>query len=581
MRQLIAEEFGVLPGDFRETTGRVRSMLEQVTDGEETELVFGSGVYHFYPDYAPEKLLYISNHNEDTIKKIAFDLEEKHHLRLCGNSAVFLFHTDIIPFYLRKCEDVEIEGITIDYQRPAYSQGKIIELEKQRMVLSISPKEYPYRIMHGKLYFEEECGLTELYSGCLEMDEERHAPVCQGRDISFNRPYSSSYGAFFREAGEGLVEITLTGDQEFLPTSRVGNDLILRHHWRTHPCFYVLESKDTILKDITIYHCTGMAVIGQFTENMMIERVNLIRHPKKQRVFTATADGFHFVYGKGTIHIKDCFLENQLDDPVNIHGIYGRIHKVISDREVLVELVEPDQKGVCLGYRGDSFAVLDNRTMLEKGWTDLEEITMLNRDYIYMKWKTPIPMMKKGFVVENKSYVANVIIEGCTFRNNRARGLLLTSAGDVLVQNNRFEVPGAAILIEGDSNYWFESGATRHIVVRHNKFVDCSYVGGWGKAPIQVSPSACVWEDEVRYHKYLELSNNTFICFDDRLVNATNLERLVIKGNQIIRSHTFPPVAGKPLELTGVLEVESDLEITDIGKEACGEKEEETDGNTV
>ena len=96
-------------------------------------------------------------------------------------------------------------------------------------------------------------------------------------------------------------------------------------------------------------------------------------------------------------------------------------------------------------------------------------------------------------MVENKSYVPDVLIEGCIFRNNRARGLLLTSAGKVVVRNNRFQTPGAAVLIEGDSNYWFESGATRNILIEENEFDNCAYVSGWGMAPVQVSPSALVW----------------------------------------------------------------------------------------
>ena len=107
----------------------------------------------------------------------------------------------------------------------------------------------------------------------------------------------------------------------------------------------------------------------------------------EERIFTATADGFHFVYGGGKIHIKDCLLENQLDDPVNIHGIYGRIHKVLSRREILVELVEGMQKGVRLGRKGDRFGVVDNRTMLEKESSVIGEIFMVNKDYQYLAFE--------------------------------------------------------------------------------------------------------------------------------------------------------------------------------------------------
>lgn len=556
MRQIQVKEFQILPGDFRENTLKLRKLLDECRAcEEETEILFEEGVYHFYPDYAEEKLLYISNHDEDTIKKIAFDLTGCRNLTLRGNKTEFRFHTDILPFYIHSCENVTVEGITIDFQRTGYSEAVIRELEPKRMVMEINKEEYPYEILHGRLFFRGENFFCEMTHGCLEMDAERMAPVYMGHDISFNRPYSWSYGAVFKELSEGLVEVTLMGDREFLKTSKVGNHLILRHHARTHPAFYVTYSKNTVLRDIMLYHCTGMAVIAQFDENLTMERFDIRIHPVKKRVFTVTADGFHCIYCKGQILIKDCFLENQLDDPVNIHGIYGRIHKVLSDSEVLVELVEGMQKGVPLGKSGETFGVINNETMLDVSAEVLAEHKMLNRDYQYMRFAKPVKGLQEGFVVENKDYAPDVLVEGCTFQNNRARGLLLTSAGEVIVRDNTFRSAGAAILIEGDSNYWFESGATKSILLEKNRFIDCAYVPDWGEAPIQVSPSAKKYEDGVRYHKYLEIRDNDFYCFDDRLVSAQNIEEICMYGNRIHKTDSFEPIPGEKMKLEGVLRV--------------------------
>ena len=435
------------------------------------------------------------------------------------------------------------------------SEAVIRELEPKRMVMEINKEEYPYEILHGRLFFRGENFFCEMTHGCLEMDAERMAPVYMGHDISFNRPYSWSYGAVFKELSEGLVEVTLMGDREFLKTSKVGNHLILRHHARTHPAFYVTYSKNTVLRDIMLYHCTGMAVIAQFDENLTMERFDIRIHPVKKRVFTVTADGFHCIYCKGQILIKDCFLENQLDDPVNIHGIYGRIHKVLSDSEVLVELVEGMQKGVPLGKSGETFGVINNETMLDVSAEVLAEHKMLNRDYQYMRFEKPVKGLQEGFVVENKDYAPDVLVEGCTFQNNRARGLLLTSAGEVIVRDNTFRSAGAAILIEGDSNYWFESGATKSILLEKNRFIDCAYVPDWGEAPIQVSPSAKKYEDGVRYHKYLEIRDNDFYCFDDRLVSAQNIEEICMYGNRLHKTDSFEPIPGEKMKLEGVLRV--------------------------
>ena len=103
-----------------------------------------------------------------------------------------------------------------------------------------------------------------------------------------------------------------------------------------------------------------------------------------------------------------------------------------------------------LGKKGEQFRIIDNETMLEIETVRLEEHQMLNGDYQYMKFDRPVTEWKESFVVENTDYVPDVLVEGCTFQNNRARGLLLTRCGDVLVRKNCIKTAGSAILIEGD-----------------------------------------------------------------------------------------------------------------------------------
>lgn len=57
----------------------------------------------------------------------------------------------------------------------------------------------------------------------------------------------------------------------------------------------------------------------------------------------------------------------QLDDAVNIHGIYARVKKVLSKKELLVELVHHQQKGVPVGNAGDTFSFVRYETLLSMG----------------------------------------------------------------------------------------------------------------------------------------------------------------------------------------------------------------------
>ena len=78
--------------------------------------------------------------------------------------------------------------------------------------------------------------------------------------------------------------------------------------------------------------------------------------------------------------------------------------------------------------------------------------------------------------------------------------------------------------------------------MEQNLFIDCAYVPDWGNAPIQVSPSAKKYVQGQRYHKYLELRDNEFYCFDDRILWAQNIEEIHMSGNKIFMKDTLPPM---------------------------------------
>ncbi|NCC44819.1 MAG: right-handed parallel beta-helix repeat-containing protein, partial [Clostridia bacterium] len=182
MRVVNVTEHGINPSDSRENVLLLRRILEENRDSDPMELYFPKGTYHFYPDYAVEKLLFISNHDEDTIKRIAFDLTGYQGIHIRGEQAEFIFHTDIIPFYLHQCSGVTISGITIDYERPAYSEGRIRKVSERYMELEIDKKEYPYIVQNGRIYFQGENFCNELVNGWLEMDAKRMAPVYKIKD---------------------------------------------------------------------------------------------------------------------------------------------------------------------------------------------------------------------------------------------------------------------------------------------------------------------------------------------------------------------------------------------------------------
>ena len=67
---------------------------------------------------------------------------------------------------------------------------------------------------------------------------------------------------------------------------------------------------------------------------------------------------------------------------------------------------------------------------------------------------------QSGFGIENLTWTPEVLFSGNVIRNNRARGSLFSTPRKTIVENNLFDhTSGAAILLCGDCNGWFETGA--------------------------------------------------------------------------------------------------------------------------
>lgn len=110
MQNISLAERGILPGNEKSLTRRLNDILQTLRGEENVNLLFAPGTYHFYPEKALEKMMYIANHDEDAVKSIAVDLSNFSGLILDGNGCTFLFHTEIVPFYLENCVNVSLKN---------------------------------------------------------------------------------------------------------------------------------------------------------------------------------------------------------------------------------------------------------------------------------------------------------------------------------------------------------------------------------------------------------------------------------------------------------------------------------------
>jgi hypothetical protein len=513
-----------------DATSAVRTALAFCRENRVQKLVFPNADYHFRPDRATEEYLFISN-NDEGLKRIAFPIFGFDGLEIDGRGSEFFFHGAILPFVILHSQRVSLRNFHIDWTRTFHNEGAILAAGDGYVDLRIAP-EFPYKIQHGKILFLCEHGETSGFCNILEFDSSRRETAFLAYD---NHGIGSRYGA--EEIGSGEVRIHADFAK---PLPQPGNVLILDDERRDCPGITIIDGSGIHIDGVTLYHAGGMGVIAQTSRDIRLQTVRVTTRPGSNRMVSTTADATHFVNCSGTIELNSCHFEYMMDDPTNVHGIYGSIVAHPDPCAIEVKLRHHQQFGVDIAAPGDLLEFVSSRTLLTFHQSTVISARRLNKELTQFTFAEPLPVgLCLGDAVANLSRTPDLTIRNTVTRCNRARGFLISTPGRVLIEENFFHNPGAAILIAGDVNHWFESGAVRNVVIRRNRFENCNY-GVWGCAAIDVHPEI-ESGDSSSYHRNITIEENTFVAFDRRIVRARCVDGLAIRRNLVEHSAAYPP----------------------------------------
>jgi hypothetical protein len=259
------------------------------------------------------------------------------------------------------------------------------------------------------------------------------------------------------------------------------------------------------------------------------------------------ADATHFVNCHGRIEMTDCLFENQLDDATNIHGVYAQITRKLSINEIECRMVHPAQRGFDFIVPEEKLELVHSASLETYAELLVQGVQRLNDEYTRVTLKESLPTeCKEGDAVASSQSYPDVLIQNCVLQKNRARGFLLGSRGKILVQDNTFHIPGAAILLEGDARYWFEQAGVRDLTIRDNIFRNCNF-GVWGNAAIDVGAGIDPSErTRSLYNRNILIEGNRFEAFDHHsLISMYSIDGLMIRRNTIIQTSAYPPRPGE------------------------------------
>ena len=417
------------------------------------------------------------------------------------------------------------------------AQAEVVSATNKIIELKIDTVQFPYVIENEWLYFIDKTWKEPMWKwGTMEFDVTTRLIVPETGDNGCFRAVNNKY--HFEEQNTGVIQMV----GEFTRVPAAGNYLVLRHSPRDHAGIFVWQSENIHLKNINVYHAAGLGCLSQYSRDLNYVNVNFIPNQKKNRFLSAHDDGFQVSNCAGQVNIIDCEFAGLMDDPVNVHGTSVRIIEKLDEHKLKCLFVHKQSEGMLWGRPGEEIAFLENESMQTVSTGKLKSFEAINTSEFIVEFENAVPGgITIGDALENLNWAPDLYISNCLFGSCRARGLLVTTPGKVVIENNIFESSGSAILIAGDANYWYESGAVNDVIIRNNTFNDpcMTSIYQFCEAIISIYPEIPKLNNETPFHRNIVIENNVFHPFDYPVLYAKSVENLKFINNKINRSTRF------------------------------------------
>ncbi|MEI6971810.1 MAG: right-handed parallel beta-helix repeat-containing protein [bacterium] len=545
MTVLDVTDYGARPGSRENAIPCVAKAVAACRGRGNATLVFPRGRYDFWAE---------------SPATVGIELRGLEGVTLDGDGSEFVCHGRMAPIAVSECRHMKLMNFVIDWDRPLTSQAVVEAVDDEHLDIIIDPQAYPYVIEDGKLRFVGEGWKSAVVHYCL-FDKTQLEIVPLTRD--------GALGDIFDGQAEALSpgRVRLHGRVPYKPD--IGTYLAL-YGQREMAGITLSENLDTVLENIRIHYAPGGGVLSFMCDGLYFNAVNVEARAGKGRVFSALADAFYFPNCRGLVRIENCAHTGQTDDWANFRGTYTMVIAVQPPNRVEVKV-----KWGGRGYyhAGDEICFVDVKTMQRGSPCRVVEVKDLESGYMLLTCEGALPGdAGPAFVVENLTWHPEVEVRNCTIsRRHRARGILISTPRRAVIENNIFRTAGAAILIDGDTDVWYEAGAVRDLTIRGNIFENCcssAEPGGWqkwGEAVICITPTHYPSDVNTEpYHQNIRIEGNTFRHYDYSLLYARSVRRLAFRNNRIERTTAYP-MHGRPVNflLDGCREVDISGNVVD------------------
>ena len=536
-----ASEFGMVPGVRKDQGPALRAAVSALRRQGGGVLNIPRGIYHFYPEGALNMSFHISNHDQPLIHPVCVPLADLRNVRVEGNGSLFLFHGKVVPLLVMDSENVSINRLSVDYERSWCTEARVVKTDDRFTEVEIDKKAYPYEIRNNRFVFQGK-GWEEGMGSCMAFEKGTGHIIANTSDIGWN--------GHVEPLGGSRLRLSWDLRQKGI---KPGDTLVLRNYNRPHPGCVVYRARKTSLNDVSLHQSSGMALLVQRSEDFHMKGGGVMVRKGTGRVHTAGADATHFSNTRGGIVVEKALFEGMMDDAINVHGTYLKVQKRIDDKTLVGEYMHGQSYGFEWGRPGDAVQFIESKTMEVLGEQNkVAAIETADKPdghgvkQFRITFEKPVdPAISEvgTYGIENLEWTPEVYFADNVIRNNRARGSLFSTPKKTVVEKNVFDhTSGTAILLCGDCNGWFETGACHDVQIRNNKFINAlTNQFQFTNAVISIYPEIPDLKSQKRYfHSGIVIEDNEFETFDMPILYAKSVDGLVFRNNVIRQNHDYP-----------------------------------------
>lgn len=520
------EMFSVKPE--AEVTKGFRNLFNTISEaGAKKTLLLSHGNYVFQSKNAQSRELFISNtmaedeYFEDEVpaeRKIAVDMRNVNDLEIDGNGSRFIIDGQMTNLVIENCKNITIKNLTIDTVQPNVHKVTVTKASPFYINFEVDG-DCKYVFENGEYYWvgsDYKMGFLdyrETGGWFLTARPENYSHIVRNGTHPF-------YGASsLKETAPGVFSVRFLVPKDY----EKGQVFWFYPARRKEAGIVISNSKNIRLENVRQSFNYSLALVAQNSENIYLDGIRFTPDENREADLCSFADFLQFSMCRGKISVKNSFFDCAGDDTVNVHGFYFKIVGSNKDK-MTVKFCHPQSYGFECIRSGDIISFIDPKTLLEAGRTKVLEATLRDKYYYDLVLMTYEPPLGVGGFIEN--YSANPDFEFSDNTVNRipTRGMLVTTRGKVVIENNRFLNTGmSGIYISGDASSWYESGAVTDVTIRRNAFMNCA------DNAILIAPEIKKYAGPV--HKSFLIENNFFLLESSHALNANACKEIVLKSN--------------------------------------------------